>query len=153
MVPKAVLMMSGLVSLTTARPVNIAQPRTTVNSARLMTNVFNKAHSTVRRPINNKATTKNSNFNQKVNTTRPKAVLNVVKGNHVNVVKALACWVWKPKTKVIDHVSKHNSASMMFKRYDYINAQGRSKSMVPKKTDFLTLCAWQSTTRFAGEKE
>ncbi|GJV48450.1 putative ribonuclease H-like domain-containing protein [Tanacetum coccineum] len=64
----------------------------------------------------------------KVNTARPKAVLNVVKGNHVNVVKASACWVWKPKNKVIDHVSKHNSASMKFKRFDYIDAQGISKS-------------------------
>ncbi|GJT53922.1 retrovirus-related pol polyprotein from transposon TNT 1-94 [Tanacetum coccineum] len=117
MVPKAVLMRSGLVSLTTARPVNTAQPRTTVNSARPMTNVFNKAHSTVRRPINNKTTTKNSNFNQRVNTVkdknvntarpkavvntaRPKAVLNVVKGNQVNAVKASACWVWKPKTHI-----------------------------------------------------
>ncbi|GJX75677.1 hypothetical protein Tco_0322488 [Tanacetum coccineum] len=54
MVPKALLMRSSLVSLTTARLVNTAQPRTTVNSARPMTNVFNKAHSIVRRPINNK---------------------------------------------------------------------------------------------------
>ncbi|GKA55167.1 hypothetical protein Tco_0754116 [Tanacetum coccineum] len=54
MVPKAVLMRSGIVSLTTARPVNTAQPRTTVKSARPMNNVFNKAHSTVRRPIKNK---------------------------------------------------------------------------------------------------
>ncbi|GKD74645.1 ribonuclease H-like domain-containing protein [Tanacetum coccineum] len=116
MVPKAVLMRSGLVSLTTAKPVNITQPRTTVNSARPMTNVFNKAHSTVRRPINNKTATKNSNSNQRintdrgnnVNTARPKAVLNVVKGNQVNVVKVSACWVWKPKTKVLDHVSQHN---------------------------------------------
>ncbi|GJV25651.1 putative ribonuclease H-like domain-containing protein [Tanacetum coccineum] len=46
MVPKAVLMRSGIVSLTTARPVNTAQPRTTVKSARPMNNVFNKAHST-----------------------------------------------------------------------------------------------------------
>ncbi|GJZ37920.1 putative ribonuclease H-like domain-containing protein [Tanacetum coccineum] len=116
MVPKAVLMRSGLVSLTTARPVNTAQPKTTVNSARPMTNVFNKAHSTVRRPINNKTATKNSNFNKRVNVVsgknvntarpkvvvnaaRPKAVLNVVKGKQVNVVKASACWVWKPKTK------------------------------------------------------
>ncbi|GJY28062.1 hypothetical protein Tco_0403829 [Tanacetum coccineum] len=98
MVPKAVLMRSGLVSLTTARPVNTAQPRTIVNSARPMTNVFNKAHSCVRRPINNKTATKNSNFNQRVNTVsgkhvntarpkavvntaRPKAILNAVKGN------------------------------------------------------------------------
>ncbi|GJV71800.1 hypothetical protein Tco_1491795 [Tanacetum coccineum] len=136
MVPKAVLMRSGLVSLTTARPVNTAQPRTTVNSARPMTNVFNKAHSTVRRPINNKTTTKNSNFNQKVNTARPKAVLNAVKGNQVNVVKASACWVWKPKTKVIGHVSKHNNALTIRKRFDYIDAQGRSKlvmAWVPKR--------------------
>ncbi|GJX13663.1 hypothetical protein Tco_0205421 [Tanacetum coccineum] len=101
MIPKAVLMRSGLVSLTTARPVN-------------------KAHSTVRMPINNKTTTKNSNFYQRVNTVsdknvnsarpkagvntaKPKAVLNAVKGNQVNAVKASACWLWKPKTKVIDH--------------------------------------------------
>ncbi|GJT40269.1 ribonuclease H-like domain-containing protein [Tanacetum coccineum] len=120
MVPKAVLMKSGLVSLTTARPVNTAQPRTTVNSARPMTNIFNKAHSTVRRPINIKTETKNSNFNQMVNpvkaknvntakpkavvnAARPKAVLKAVKGNQVNAVKASAYWVWKPKTKVIDY--------------------------------------------------
>ncbi|GKA45527.1 putative ribonuclease H-like domain-containing protein [Tanacetum coccineum] len=42
------------------------------------------AHSTVRRPINNITTTNNSNFNQKVNTARPKAVLNAVKGNQGN---------------------------------------------------------------------
>ncbi|GKE16237.1 ribonuclease H-like domain-containing protein, partial [Tanacetum coccineum] len=38
-----------------------------------------------------------------VNNARPKAILNVVKGNQVNDVKASAYWVWKPKTKVIDH--------------------------------------------------
>ncbi|GJW71848.1 ribonuclease H-like domain-containing protein [Tanacetum coccineum] len=120
MVPKEVLMRSGLVSLTTARPVNTAQPKSTVNNARPMTHVFNKAHLTIRRPINNKTSTKNSNFNQRVNTVsgknvnttrpkavvntaRPKTVLNVVKGNKVNAVKASACWVWKPKTKVLDH--------------------------------------------------
>ncbi|GKC25305.1 ribonuclease H-like domain-containing protein [Tanacetum coccineum] len=110
MVLKAVLIRSGLVSLTTARPVNTTQPKTTINSTRPMTNVFNKAHSTVRRPINNKTATKNSNFNQRVNTVsgknvntvrpkavvnvaRPKVVLNVVKGNQVNAVKASACRV------------------------------------------------------------
>ncbi|GJU10909.1 putative ribonuclease H-like domain-containing protein [Tanacetum coccineum] len=143
MVLKAVLMRSGLVSLTTARPVNTAQLITIVNSARPMTNVFNKTHSTVRRPINNKTATKNSNFNQRVNTVkdkninivrpkavvntaRPKAVLNDIQGKQVNVVKASACWVWKPKTKVIDHVSKDNSASIILKKFDYVDAQGRS---------------------------
>ncbi|GJV56880.1 putative ribonuclease H-like domain-containing protein, partial [Tanacetum coccineum] len=33
----------------------------------------------------------------------PKAVVNDVQGNNVNAVKASACWVWKPKTKVLDH--------------------------------------------------
>ncbi|GJZ97392.1 retrovirus-related pol polyprotein from transposon TNT 1-94 [Tanacetum coccineum] len=62
-----------------------------------------------------------------VNTARPKAVVNVVQGNNVNAVMASACWVWKPKTKVLDHVSKHNSASITLKKFDYIDAQGRSK--------------------------
>ncbi|GJU18799.1 putative ribonuclease H-like domain-containing protein, partial [Tanacetum coccineum] len=58
-----------------------------------------------------------------VNAARLKAVLNVVKGNQVNAVKASACWVWKPKTKVLDHVSKHNSASITLKKFDYGNPQ------------------------------
>ncbi|GJR92257.1 putative ribonuclease H-like domain-containing protein [Tanacetum coccineum] len=132
MVPKSILMRSGLVSLTTARPVNTAQPRTTVNSARPITNVFNKAYSTITRPINNKTTTKNSNFNQRVNTVsgknvntarpkavvntaKPKAVLNAVKGNQVNAVKASACWVWKPMTKVLDHVELTDESHVLLK--------------------------------------
>ncbi|GJV47505.1 hypothetical protein Tco_1437717 [Tanacetum coccineum] len=117
MIPKAVLMRSGLVTLTTARPVNTVQPITIVNSARQMTHISKSAHPTIKWPIHKNTTFKNSNFNQRVNivkdknvnTDRPKAVVNVVKGNNVNVVKASACWVWKPKTKVLDHVSKHNN--------------------------------------------
>ncbi|GKF48278.1 hypothetical protein Tco_0141529 [Tanacetum coccineum] len=98
MIPKAVLMRSGLVSLTTARPVTTAQPRSIVNSARPMINVFNKAHSTVRSPINNNTafifnqrvnTVNNKNINVArpkavVNTARPKAVVNVVQENNGN---------------------------------------------------------------------
>ncbi|GJU27786.1 putative ribonuclease H-like domain-containing protein [Tanacetum coccineum] len=57
-----------------------------------------------------------------VNAARPKAILNAVKGNQVNVVKASACWVWKPKTKVL-------VMAWVPKRFDYIDAQGRSKHM------------------------
>ncbi|GKG02576.1 hypothetical protein Tco_0310212, partial [Tanacetum coccineum] len=64
-----------------------------------------------------------------VNAARPKAVFNAVKGNNVNAIKASACWVWKPKTKVLDHVSKYNSASITLNKFDYIDAQGRSKHM------------------------
>ncbi|GJX49165.1 ribonuclease H-like domain-containing protein [Tanacetum coccineum] len=87
------------------------------------------SHSTVKRPIHKNTTFKNSNFNKRVNTVkdknvntakpksvvnaakpkvvvnaaRPKAVVNAAKGNNINVVKASACWVWKPKNKVLDH--------------------------------------------------
>ncbi|GJS74219.1 ribonuclease H-like domain-containing protein [Tanacetum coccineum] len=90
-VPRAVLMKSGQVSLNTARQVNTAHPKITMNSARPMKNLSKTTHSTVKRP---KAV---------VNAARPKAVVNVVKGNNVNVVKASACWDWKPKNKVLDH--------------------------------------------------
>ncbi|GJU72343.1 putative ribonuclease H-like domain-containing protein [Tanacetum coccineum] len=125
------------VSINTARQVNTAYSKTTVNAARPMSYLSKTAHSTVKRPIHENTTFKNSNINQRVNTardkkfntTRPKAVVNHVKGNNFNVVKASACWVWKPKTKVLDHVSKHNSASITLKKFDYIDAQGRSKYM------------------------
>ncbi|GJR59267.1 ribonuclease H-like domain-containing protein [Tanacetum coccineum] len=150
MVPRAVLMKSGLVSINTARQnisktavlvntarqVNTAHSKTIVNAARPMSYLSKTAHSTVKRPIHKNTSFKNSNINQRVNTVRgkdfntarPKAVVNAVKGNNVNAVKASACWVWKPKTKVLDHVSKHNSASITLKKFDYIDAQGRSKS-------------------------
>ncbi|GJQ91208.1 ribonuclease H-like domain-containing protein [Tanacetum coccineum] len=130
-VPKVALMRSGLVSLTTARPVNTTQPRTTVNSARPMTNVFNKAHSTVRRPINNKTTTKNGNFNKRVNTVSgknvniarpkaivnaawPKAVLNVVKGNQVNVVKGNPQQDLEEKGVIDSGCSRHMIGNMSY---------------------------------------
>ncbi|GJV63743.1 putative ribonuclease H-like domain-containing protein [Tanacetum coccineum] len=137
MVPRAVLMKSGLVSINTARQVNTAHSKTIVNAARPMSYLSKTAHSTVKRPFHKNTTFKNSNINQmvntvrdkKFNTARPKAVINVVKGNNFNAVKASACWVWKPKTKVLDHVSKHNSASITLNKFDYVDAQGRSKSI------------------------
>ncbi|GJT71377.1 hypothetical protein Tco_1030663 [Tanacetum coccineum] len=144
MVPRAVLMKSGLVSINTARQnilktavsvnttrqVNTAHSKITVNVARPMSYLSKTTHSTVKRPINNNTTFKNSNINQRVNTVRsknvntarPKAVVNVVKGNNVNAVKASTCWVWKPKTKVLDHdkrvidsgCSRHMTGNMSY---------------------------------------
>ncbi|GJS78100.1 putative ribonuclease H-like domain-containing protein [Tanacetum coccineum] len=136
MVPRAILMKSGLVSVNTPRQVNAAHSKTTVNAARLMSYLSKTTHSTVKRPIHKNTTFKHNNINQmvntvrdkKINTVRPKAVVNDVKGNNFNAVKASACWVWKPKHKVLDHVSKHNSASITLKKFDYVDAQGRSKS-------------------------
>ncbi|GJR17701.1 hypothetical protein Tco_0966228 [Tanacetum coccineum] len=60
----------------------------------------------------------------------PKDAHNAVKRNRFNAVKASACWVWMPKNRVVDHVSKNISASVTLKRLDYIDAQGRFKSVM-----------------------
>ncbi|GJR67308.1 ribonuclease H-like domain-containing protein [Tanacetum coccineum] len=147
LVPRTVLINSGLVSVNTARQVNNAHSKTVVNAARPMSYLSKTSHSTIKRPIHKNTAFKNSNIDQRVNivrgknlnTTRPKAVVNVVKRNNVNVVKASACWVWKPKTKILDHVSKHNSASITLKKFDYIDAQGISNvlQMCDKKNSVL----------------
>ncbi|GJT55562.1 hypothetical protein Tco_0990616 [Tanacetum coccineum] len=67
----------------------------------------------VRKPV------KYAKMYRQVNTARPKVVVNAVRTNRVNVVKASACWVWR-------HV-KPNSASITLKRYDYVDARGRSR--------------------------
>ncbi|GJX18424.1 hypothetical protein Tco_0221101 [Tanacetum coccineum] len=109
MVPRAVLMKSGLVSINTARQniskgavlvnttrqVNDAHLKITVNAARLMSYLSKTTHSTVKRPIHKNIAFKNSNINQrvnivkdkKINTSRPKAAVNAVKGNNLNAVK------------------------------------------------------------------
>ncbi|GKA58939.1 ribonuclease H-like domain-containing protein [Tanacetum coccineum] len=111
MILRIVLTRSGPISLNTARPINTVQPRTVVNNAGPMKNAINNAYSTAGRPFN-KITVANSRFFTKnvntvkgtmVNTARPKAVLSAIKGNKGNVVKASACWVWRPKHKVLDH--------------------------------------------------
>ncbi|GJU69327.1 hypothetical protein Tco_1255586 [Tanacetum coccineum] len=156
-VPKAVLMKSGIktlntvgqnfskaaVSVNTARPINNDHPRPTVNSTRTTSNVFNRAHSHVRTPFNKSITNKNSNLNEKVSTVkgnvtiaRPKVVVSDNKINEANAIKASTCWVWRSKQKVLDHVCKYNGESINFKRFDYVDAQGRSKSVmawVPKR--------------------
>ncbi|GJT65166.1 ribonuclease H-like domain-containing protein [Tanacetum coccineum] len=99
LVPRAVLMNSGLVSVNTTRQVNTAHSKTTVNDARPMSYFSKTAHSTIKRPIHKNAAFKNSNINQRVNTARDKkintvrlkAVVNAIKGNNLNAVKGLAC--------------------------------------------------------------
>ncbi|GKA84091.1 ribonuclease H-like domain-containing protein [Tanacetum coccineum] len=98
------------VSVNTARPINTAYLRPIVNSVRTVSNIFNRAHSHVRSPFNKSTTNKTSNLNEKVNTIKgnvttagPKAVVSDNKGNKANAIKAIACWVWRLKKKVLDH--------------------------------------------------
>nr|GEX01632.1 ribonuclease H-like domain-containing protein [Tanacetum cinerariifolium] len=76
---------------TKSKPINTAYLRPTVNSARPLSNVFNRAHSHVRCPFKKFTANKNNNFNEKVNTVRgnittagPRAVVSDDKGNKSN---------------------------------------------------------------------
>ncbi|GKE65692.1 hypothetical protein Tco_1519853, partial [Tanacetum coccineum] len=113
--PKAIR--KNNVSINTARQ-NISKTAVSVNTARQVNTAYSKTTANAARP------------KPKVvaNAARPKVVVNVVQGNNVNAVMASACWVWKSKIKVLDHVSKHNSASITLKKFDYVDTQGRFKS-------------------------
>nr|GEZ42772.1 hypothetical protein [Tanacetum cinerariifolium] len=52
--------------------------------------------------------------------------VSAVEGNRNNVVKSLACWIWRPKGNLIDHISK-DSGSYTLKRFNYVDPQGRLK--------------------------
>nr|GEV18519.1 putative ribonuclease H-like domain-containing protein [Tanacetum cinerariifolium] len=73
------------------RPVTTVVTQSTVKCTRTVKSAFNKAHSPVWRPINQRTTTKNSNFTKKVTTIKVNKV-NDVQGNKDNAEKALACW-------------------------------------------------------------
>ncbi|GJS16540.1 putative ribonuclease H-like domain-containing protein [Tanacetum coccineum] len=129
-VPTAVLTKSGQVpvnaikqsspraatSISTARPVNTAAPKS-------------------KRNFNQKSTAKTNNLNEKVKTAKVnnvttaelKAVVSAAKGNGENAVKSSTCWIWRPTGNIIDHTSK-DSGSYMLKRFDYADLQGRLKS-------------------------
>nr|GEZ95910.1 ubiquitin hydrolase [Tanacetum cinerariifolium] len=51
-------------------------------------------------------------------------------------VKSSACWSWKPSQNLSNKGPKNNSVSVVFKKYTYIDTQGRLKSVmawVPKE--------------------
>ncbi|GJU16727.1 ribonuclease H-like domain-containing protein [Tanacetum coccineum] len=89
---------------------------------------------TARKPVNQnvntaKAHTVNTARQKVVNTTRPKAintarpnsvVVNTVRANQANIVKASTCWVWRP--------TKLDSVLITLKKPNYIDARGISKS-------------------------
>ncbi|GKD09908.1 hypothetical protein Tco_1189593 [Tanacetum coccineum] len=92
-------------------------------------NNFLKSHSPNRRPFNRPTASKANHVKVNgVNTAKGNAVKSVVKGNWENVVKPSARCEWRP-INVLDNVSK-DSASMILKRVDYIDAHGRSKSVM-----------------------
>nr|GEZ16433.1 hypothetical protein [Tanacetum cinerariifolium] len=122
-------------STSTARYVNTAGTRPTVNGAKPSSNVFHKSHSLVRRTLNQRTAPKNSVLKEKINTAMvnnvttagTKAVVSVVQGNKENTVKSLACWIWRPTGNAIDHIFK-DSGSYMLKRFNYVDHTVKSTS-------------------------
>ncbi|GJR52997.1 ribonuclease H-like domain-containing protein [Tanacetum coccineum] len=167
-VPRAVLMKTGLRSLNTVRPINTAHPKTTVYSDRPMSRFSKSAQSTVKRPYKIRTTLTNKNFSQKVNTAkgkfytaRPKAVntarrnlavVNVVRANQVNAVKASACHPQKEDQGYVDSgCSRHMTGKMSylsdFKEFDggYITfGEGAKGGKVTGKGTLKTGKATQS---------
>ncbi|GJW74489.1 hypothetical protein Tco_0133859 [Tanacetum coccineum] len=117
--------------VSTARPIKTAAPKPFVNVVKSRPNAFQKSHSPSRRSFYQHTTLKNRNLNNRVNTVKVNSV-NTAKGKRVisavgeqgiNVVKSTACWVWRPKIKVLDHVSKNNG-SYICKQFDYVDPTG-----------------------------
>nr|GEW98416.1 ribonuclease H-like domain-containing protein [Tanacetum cinerariifolium] len=99
-------------------PVSTAVFQSTVKSLRPVKHVVNKAHSPIRRPINYRPATKNSNFYKKVTTIKVNKV-NAVKGNKGNAEKALANWdnpkqALKDKGVIDSGCSKHMTGNISF---------------------------------------
>nr|GEU80639.1 putative ribonuclease H-like domain-containing protein [Tanacetum cinerariifolium] len=138
MPPRAVLLKTSLRPFNIARPVYTAYPKQTVYSARSMTHFSKQAQATIQRPFYKQTTLANRYFHQKANTARPRVVytarpyiaqVNTVRVKRFNVVKALACWVWRS--------TRPNGASFVFKRHNYIDARGRSNFKLPDESQIL----------------
>ncbi|GJY23164.1 ribonuclease H-like domain-containing protein [Tanacetum coccineum] len=94
MVPRAVLMKTGLKLFNTARTVNTAHPKSIVFNAKPMSRFSKSAQSTVKRPYKSKTVLTNKKFNQKVNTAKVK----------VNTVRQKAVKTARPNFAVVNAV-------------------------------------------------
>ena len=123
MVPRAVLLRSGATRSIYAAKTNGVFKTTTGSSAGSTASKHSAAsmHS---------AASKQFAGSTKLSTSGPKILPNTVVGNHFYVVKASAYWTWKPKSNVSNSVSRNSSASSDLKKFDYTDAQGRSKSVM-----------------------
>ncbi|GJY98631.1 hypothetical protein Tco_0516061 [Tanacetum coccineum] len=142
MVPKAVLMKTGLKAVNTVRPVNTAHPKTTVYSARPMSCYSKSVQSTVKRPYQTRTTLTNKNFSQKVNTAKGKfytarakavdtarpnsVVVNVVRVNQGHPQKEDQGYVESGCSR---HMTRNMSYLSDFKEFDrgYVTFGGGAK--------------------------
>nr|GEY64475.1 retrovirus-related Pol polyprotein from transposon TNT 1-94 [Tanacetum cinerariifolium] len=120
-------------------PMRINRPH--MNDAQPKRTYFPKlAHSYVSRPFQRKSAVKTQfrvprvpTVNRKFPTGNSK-VSTADLGNKGKVVKASACWIWKPKQNSTAKGPNSNSVSVIFKKYQYIDTLGK-----------LNGCSWHMT--------
>nr|GEZ30850.1 hypothetical protein [Tanacetum cinerariifolium] len=135
MTPRAVLLKPGTTPIVVSRPnMNVAQPK--------MTSFAKTAHSNVRRSFQRKSAVKNqprvprvSTVTEKIPTVdskfpTAKLALTADLGDNRKAVKASACWIWRPKQNTSEQGPNCNGVSVTFKKYQYIDTQGRLKSVM-----------------------
>ncbi|GKB20464.1 ribonuclease H-like domain-containing protein [Tanacetum coccineum] len=157
-VPTAILTKSGIVPVNAARPINTVAPKSFVNVSKTRPNAFQKSHSPSKRPFYQQITLKNRNLNDivnnakvnSVNTAKGKRVSSAIGGQGINDVKSSACWVWRPKIKVLDHISK-NSRSYSCKQFDYVDQQQTSVILELKDSEF-NLATYKRGLAFVEEQ-
>ncbi|GJY37549.1 putative ribonuclease H-like domain-containing protein [Tanacetum coccineum] len=139
-------------SISTARPVNTTTPKTKVNNALPITYSYFKAHSLVRRAINQKPAAKTNNFNEKVNTARvnnvttagPKVVVSAAKGNGEMLLSPQHAGFRDQQEmlltitpKTVDHTCLKDLTMLIYKADSRIFDSGCSRHMIGNKS-FLT---------------
>ncbi|GJR47962.1 putative ribonuclease H-like domain-containing protein [Tanacetum coccineum] len=122
MVPRAVLMKTGLKTFNTARTVNTAHPKSIVYSAKPMSCFSKSAQSTVKRPYQSKTVLTNKIFTQKVNTAKAQAV-NTARPKAVNTARPKAGKPQQDDTRFVDSgCSRHMTGNIAylsdFKEFD-----------------------------------
>nr|GFB85646.1 hypothetical protein [Tanacetum cinerariifolium] len=111
-----------------ARTVSAVKPKFSKTRPNIASYAVSKSKSPLRRPFIRHPSSKPNISPPRVNVAKPSAV-SAAQNNH-------GMWVWRPKSLVLDHDLRTNSASMTLKRFDYNDALGRSKSVmawVPKR--------------------
>ncbi|GKF08775.1 hypothetical protein Tco_0042999, partial [Tanacetum coccineum] len=103
MVPRAVLMKTGLKTFNTARTINTAHPKSIVFSAKPIPHFSKSAQSTIRRPFQSKTALSNKRFIHKVNTAKAQAV-NIARPQAVNTARPKIVKTVRPNYVVINDV-------------------------------------------------
>nr|GEV16737.1 ribonuclease H-like domain-containing protein [Tanacetum cinerariifolium] len=110
---------------------NFVQPAVLTRSGQVLVNAAKQSSHRAEVSVS-AARPKTNNFNEKVNTARInnvftialKTIVSAAEGNRDNAVKSSACWIWRPKGNLIDHISK-DSGLYTPKRFNYVDPQGR----------------------------